>query len=148
MPPERSIGYEIKTLSNLMKRRINKMTGMGRGSGFTHMHRLVVRFLAENQQRDVFQRDIESEFHIRRSTVTGLLQRMERSGLIHREPVAYDARLKKITLTQKSIDIHNNIKREIENLENRFANKLTDAEIDSFFALTAKIKRNIEQDEP
>ena len=36
----------------------------------------------------MFQRDVEAEFNIRRSTATGILQLMEKNGFLLREPVA------------------------------------------------------------
>lgn len=143
---ERYIGREIKTLSNMMKRRLHITTGIHKPE-FTHLHRLVIRFLYENQKRDIFQRDIEAEFHIRRSTATGLMQRMEKNGYITRESVDYDARLKKIVLTQKSFDINSTIRRELARIEMTLSHGLTDDELKAFFLITDKIKKNLEQEE-
>lgn len=49
----------------------------------------------------VYQRDIEEQFHIRRSSVTALLKAMEQDGFITRTAVARDARLKSLALTDK-----------------------------------------------
>lgn len=49
---------------------------------------------------DVYQRDIETFFKLRRSTVSSLLNTLERKGLLRREPVPHDARLKKLVLTE------------------------------------------------
>ena len=43
---------------------------------------------AERQGRDVYQRDIEQWFNIRRSSVTAMLQGMEQDGFITRSAVA------------------------------------------------------------
>ena len=49
---------------------------------------------ANRNGRDVYQRDIEQWFNIRRSSVTALLQGMEQDGFITRCAVEKDARLK------------------------------------------------------
>ncbi len=49
----------------------------------------------------VYQRDIEEQFHIRRSSVTTLLKAMEEDGFIKRTAVSRDARLKSLALTEK-----------------------------------------------
>lgn len=71
-----------------------------------HIRGQAVRILGfidrESQERDVYQRDIEEEFHIRRSSVTSVLQNLEKNGFITRESVQSDARLKKIVLTEKA----------------------------------------------
>ena len=69
----------------------------------TVVQRHVLRFiLLESLHRDLYQKDVEEAFQIRRSTATGILQLMERNGYIRRESVARDARLKKIVPTQKA----------------------------------------------
>ena len=52
------------------------------------------------------QRDIEREFSITRSTVTNILQLMERKGYIQRQSVPQDARLKQLVLTEEGIRFH------------------------------------------
>ena len=72
--------------------------------------------LYRHREEQVFQRDIEREFSITRSTVTNILQLMERKGYIERRSVPQDARLKKLVLTEE------------ENAElMRLLNKLRDA---------------------
>ena len=51
---------------------------------------------ANNENRDVYQRDVEQWFHIRRSSVTAILQGMEQDGFITRCSVEKDARLKRL----------------------------------------------------
>ena len=45
------------------------------------MHGYLIRYLYENRERDVFQRDLEKKFSISRSAVTATLQLMEKNGL-------------------------------------------------------------------
>ena len=53
---------------------------------------------------DLRQKDFEQQFNIRRSTASNILALIEKNGLIQRESVPYDARLKKIVLTDKAIE--------------------------------------------
>ena len=61
----------------------------------TAMHGWILGYLCRNEHKDIFQKDIEAEFKICRSTVTNILKLMEKKGYIKRESVPYDARLKK-----------------------------------------------------
>ena len=54
---------------------------------------------------EVFQRDIEHEFEIQRSTTTVLFQRMEKKDLIERFTSLKDARQKAVALTDKAVKI-------------------------------------------
>ena len=56
---------------------------------------------ANRSGRDVYQRDIEQWFNIRRSSVTALLQGMEQDGFITRCAVEKDARVKRLVATDK-----------------------------------------------
>jgi DNA-binding MarR family transcriptional regulator len=138
-----AIGYEIKTLSNLIRRRIDSASIFS--EEVTGMQGWIIGYLYHNQQkRDVFQKDIEAEFLIRRSTATGILQLMEKNDMIIRMPVEYDARLKKIVLTRKAIAVHEAIVRELEHLEEQLAQGLTKEEIEAFFTIIRKMKKNVE----
>lgn len=144
MPPTRSIGFEIKSLSNLIKRKIDQNGQKLDVAKFTGVQSWIIGYIFDHKDADKFQRDIEAEFRIRRSTATGVIQRMEKNGLIRRESVPYDARLKKLTLTPKAIQLHAKISCEIDDLEKRLAAGLTEKEIDDFFSIMAKIKKTVE----
>ena len=72
---------------------------------------------AERQGRDVYQRDIEQWFNIRRSSVTAMLQGMEQDGFITRSAVAKDARLKRLIATEKGRACHKQIEASIARFE-------------------------------
>ena len=73
-------------------------------SGLTSIQSRILGHLrhAEEEGRDVFQRDIEDVFRIKRSSVTSVLQTLERKELVVRESVPGDARMKKLVLTEKA----------------------------------------------
>src|SRR5690606_32706222 len=102
----KSIAFEIKVLATLLKRNLDAGRDDTGKESLTGMQGWVLGYLKGNTERDIFQRDLEKEFNIRRATVSGVLQLMERNGLIVREPVEHDARLKKISLTEKGILLH------------------------------------------
>lgn len=94
-------GRLIHILSNQMKRR-NASEAVG-DDGLTTMQKHVLKhILLETMHREVYQKDIEEEFRIRKSTATGILQLMEKNGFISRESSKKDARLKRIVPTPKA----------------------------------------------
>lgn len=144
MEHKRRVGFEIKTISHLMRRNAENSITMKNVERLTGMHSWIIRYLYDNQnKRDIFQRDIETEFSIRRSTVTEILQLMEKNGLITRESVDYDARLKKIILTPKAIAINETIEKEIDEYEKQLSKGLTQEEISNLISTLEKIKNNI-----
>lgn len=143
MHNERHLGLEIRTINNLVKRYFeqHKPEEFNQSTG---VHGWAIRYFYENSDKDIFQRDFEARFSIRRSTATNMLKLMEKNGLIIRESVDYDARLKKIILTEKAITIH---KKAVENicfLENSLKEGISQEELDSFYITLDKIKANLE----
>ncbi len=61
----------------------------------TMMHGWIIRYLYENREQDIFQKDIEQRFAVGRSTVTNLLQLMEKKGFVRRESVKTGCQVKK-----------------------------------------------------
>lgn len=144
MSPNPTILFEIKSLSNLIQRQVDHALSQGGENNLTRMQGFIIGYLSKHNDMDVFQRDVEIEFRIRRSTATGILQLMEKNALIERKPVPFDARLKKLTLTQRAIDLHKNFMREMDNLEANVQRGLTKAEAETFFTILNKIKNNLE----
>lgn len=113
MSDKRLLGYAIKSLNGAFKKNFVRC-GMEAGlDEITLMHGWIMGYLYHNSERDIYQKTIESEFGIQRSTVTSILQLMEKKGYISREAVHGDARLKKIVLTplgkEKAIKTENMI---------------------------------------
>lgn len=144
MSHQRTIGFAVKALANQIKRAMDSMLGDDFES-LTGMHFGVIRLVSgAPPEQDLFQRDIEEHFNIRRSTATGILQLMEKNGLIRREPVEYDARLKKIVLTGKAERTCRRLHDLSHELEARASKGLTQEELDTFFRVLEKISHNLE----
>lgn len=59
----------------------------------------------------------------------------------------YDARLKKIVLTEKAIEIHHKATQNIKNIENTLKKGITYEELKFFYSVIDKIKANLEVEE-
>ncbi len=93
----------------------------------------------------VYQKDIEQVFHIQRSTATGILKLLEQRGSIRRESEKSDARLKRITVTEKAIQTKKRVDETIEGVEKRLVRGLSEEEIKTYIELTEKMRRNLEK---
>ena len=95
-----TVGRSVGMLSNLIRRHFSTFSFHDTLSGT--QGKTLHFILARGQECDVFQKDIEEEYSLRPPTATKLLKDMEKNGLIYREAVPYDARLKRIVATKKS----------------------------------------------
>lgn len=143
MRQEHHVGYEIKALANLLRRKVLETTGEPQGDEFTEMQAKILGFLCHNQDQEVYQKDIEEAFYIRRSTASRLLKRLEAQGFIERRPVSRDARLKQVTTTAKAEALHQEIMERISSVERTLTRGLTQQELDQFLATVEKLKRNL-----
>ena len=141
------VGFQIRRLSKLVKRLVDRVAFSQGEERTTGMQGWIVGYLFENQDRDIYQRDIQEQFSVRRSTATGILQLMEKNGLITRSPVSHDARLKKLTLTPNAIEQHQRIVKGIRTVEERVSQCLTPEERRTFLGLCEKIAANLEDDD-
>lgn len=110
---EMHVGRLIHVLSHTMKR--HNPAEVMENDDLTTMQKHVLKFiLLETIHRDLYQKDIEEEFQIRKPTVTGILQLMEKNGYIYRECAKQDARLKRILPTEKAESLRQPILHSIE----------------------------------
>lgn len=107
----RYIGYEIKDINNLLTRRIFLMY-KNNNKIITPIQYKIIDYLLINEK--AYQKDLEKEFNLRRSTISGILKTMEKNNLILKET---NNRINEIFLTvdiKKEIKI---IKEQMINLE-------------------------------
>lgn len=140
------VGFTIRRLDHVLRRNLEACVKKEGIDEITLMHGWIIRYLYENQNRDIFQKDIEKNFSIGRSTVTGIIQILEKKGFVSRECVEHDARLKKVTLTQKGMDSHRKIE-ELITCQNQKMTEGVDAkELECFLRVAEQIRVNLEKD--
>lgn len=140
----RHVSRELIGLSNML-RRISLSDILSDTGHPTQVQYWFLNYIYEKvDHQDVFQKDLEAVFKIRRSTATSILKLMERNGYITRSSVDYDARLKKISLTSKGFMFCDEHDDRINNLEAQVTQGFSEEELMTLFILLDKIKNNIE----
>jgi len=143
MEKDKFLTNKLRRVENALKRKGNiRAKKYGLKKPPTKMQGQILEYVYITSG-DVFQKDIEAEFGLRRPTASEILSKMEANGLIHRTSVDFDARLKKITLTKISVDIIEDIKNEHKQFEARVTKGLTANEIELFEKVLEKIETNI-----
>lgn len=146
---ERKMGIrrEIMGLTNQLRRNADAVTARYGGKHFTGMQSFILAYLYDcaEEGREVFQRDIEREFYIGRSTASGILSLMEKNGLILRLSVPQDARLKKLAPTPKAGEICRAIRSDLDRIDASFENALTPEEKEQMMAMLEKLWKAVEE---
>ena len=147
MNREKDIGFAVRKISNLIKRDVEKTRirlGIDPVKG---VNGWAIKYFYDNRDKDIFQKDFETKFSIRRSTASCILKTMEQKGLILRQSVESDARLKKIVLTEKAVEIHHKITDEIHNREKRLRNGISPDDLEVFFKVIDRLCVNMEDND-
>lgn len=142
---KRKIGFEISHCSRMIKRYMDSNAIKSYIDEMTGTHGWALKYFYKNRDKDIFQRDFEREFDIRRSTASSILSLMEKNGLITRQSVESDGRLKKIMLTDKAVDIHKRVEAAFDKMEEDIMKGISEEETEAFLKTLDRIKSNIER---
>lgn len=145
MPYQTDISFQLHNLSHLLKRRMeHSLTCCHIDDTVSRNNGWILGYLAHHPDQNVFQKDIENAFCVRRSTVSKVIRLMETKGLIRRESVPNDARLKKLVLTPDGMKLHKAIEQQILDTENLLRQSITDEELEIFSRIMDKFRNAIE----
>lgn len=145
MDRSKAVGFQTRKLANVFRRAMDCSAVKKHADTLTGVHGWILGYLydRELEGKNVYQKDLEQDFGIRRSTVTQMMQLMEKNGLITRECVSLDARLKRLVLTDKGKEIHLLVVRDIQSLEDAAVKGISQDEINAFLTTAEKIKSNV-----
>lgn len=137
---EPMLGRTLKFTSHIIDRRINQLIAENNGENISPVQGRLLGFLHWNADREVYQKDVEEEFGVTRSTVATNLKLMEQRGYITREGVPGDARLKKLVLTAQGEAAHQKIDASLRQMEAELRAAFTPEEYALLIELLEKIK--------
>ena len=104
---------------------------------------MIISYLSQNSDRELYQKDIEKKFSISGATATTTLKAMEKEGLILRTASSEDARLKKISLTGKAYEHDAKVRQNIKRLDEAIESGFTEEEITIFRDYLERVTQNL-----
>ncbi len=138
---------QLASIVNQLHRLVLIMPEAKFPTGMTVSQLSTMGYLAMREGSDVYQRDIETFFHLRRSTVSSLLNTLERKGLLQREPVPHDARLKKLVLTEAGLALSTQALSVMRRMNQVLIQGLTPEEVVQLSGLLGKVEATLSQSE-
>lgn len=96
-----NLGLEVRILSNLIYNELNRTTM--EAENLTIHQCWILQYLSENSDKEVYQKDIEQLFSIKRSTANEMLRTIEARKFIKRSLSEDDARKHILTVTQSGL---------------------------------------------
>ena len=134
-------GKWINRVSHQLKR---QMLWPDEPGDLTILQKSILHFiLFETMKRDLYQKDLEKEFKVRRSTASENLRLLEKKGYLYRECAKEDARLKKIIPTEKAVCLRGQLLKSIERTEERIRQGIPEEDLKVFFRVLKQISANL-----
>ena len=135
-------GVLIKKLDKVFKQNFDQELER---VGLTFSQMRVLRFLEDNPNTKITQKDISKELDIQHSTTIGLLKRMKEKGLVTVVVDEDNRRCRNIFLTSKAEEISCEMERGRTIMENRVVASFTEEEKEIFYRLLNKAIDNLKE---
>lgn len=143
MRNEKHLAIRFKSINNQIKRLFERTAIEKNDANLTGMQYAILGFLSEqDEEQDIFQRDIEAEFNIRRSTASSMLRLLEERGYIIRKNISGDARLKKIITTDKAKELDQIAMKNMNEMDAILTKGIPPDELEKFYSVLKKISDN------
>ena len=139
---QKTVGLVLKDLNQAVHRAVERVATREVDGSITPMQLWIIKFLSSQKAENVYQKDVEKEFRVKRATVSGLLQRMEKANLLVRVVAEADARRKLLKLTPRALALHNRIENTLLQLEKELEKGINPVERDVFMKVVAQIQEN------
>ncbi len=139
----KSIGLEIKKVNNLIIRYLIEKTKEITNIPLTPVQIMIIRFLNNSVNKNIYQKDIEDFVQMRKSTISGVLDTMEKNNIISRINSKNDLRSKRIILTDFGKELSIKLKIQKEEFDNLLKNNINDEELNIFYNVIDKIIFNL-----
>lgn len=141
----KEIYYQIKDLEVLAMRSLFNFPKKEKFKPPTITQARIMKYILENKDKEIFQKDLEHKLNLRRATVSEVLSTMEKKGLIKREKNERDARSNKIILSMHESNEYYKIKQNIEKLEQKLIENISKDELNTFISTLEKMKENLKK---
>lgn len=93
-------------------------------------------------------KDVRTAWNADKATLSGIISRMERDGLLTVSTATIDKRRKSLTITEKGQRIYNKLQSMIEQVDKMATNGISDKEMDIFLSVLDKIGCNLKDFHP
>lgn len=135
------LGIEVRVLSNSMHKTLNQMTL--ETEGLTVHQCWILQHLAEHQQQEVRQKDIEELFSIRRSTANDMLRILEKKQYLERRTAPSDARANILVITETGLQANERVHQCMVRFVDMFHKDIPAHELESFRLTLRKLCANL-----
>lgn len=145
---KRELGQMICHASRLFRRQMDHSISAAMGDDadevFSGRNLWVLRYVKEHEGEEIYQRDLEKTFRLRRSTISNMIDLMVRKQFLVREQVPGDKRLKRLLLTEKGEAILCEVAHAAEAMETALREQFSPGEYTELTGLLERLNDSLE----
>lgn len=143
---ERPVGYYLKSADHAIRKFIQTQIRDLGIDEVTSVHGYILQYIvaSENSGKDIYQKDLETHMEVGKSSITAVLNIMEKNGYIERKSVKHDARLKKIIATEKGKEVAAVLTDSIKEAEKLVLSDFSEEEKEMFYSLLERVRKRAE----
>ncbi len=106
-------------------------------------HGWLIGYLYQHEDEEIYQRDLEDELHLAKSSIATILQTLEQGGYIRREVPDHDARQKRVVLTDAGRVFEQKMRVRIEESERQVCSGISDEDMAVFTRVMRRMLANM-----
>ncbi len=138
----RDAGYLIGLIKKELDKRKNNDI---KEFNITHTQFQIIMFLYHNQDRYVFQKDVEKELDISKATASAMIDRLENNNFIKRISSEKDSRYKYLVLLPKAFEVRDVVISRCRKGEDKIFKDFTPKEREDVIVSLEKILKNVKE---
>ena len=138
------LGLELRAIANRIERIQNAYLKQ-RGYGEYSTTQCGIIGYIRNHEGNVYSRDLEKVLCIRSSSITGIVERMEKKGMLSRVQVKHDGRMKKLVLVPGREALFKEASNAVLDVEADLIKNISSSERTQLFLILTKLKATIDE---
>lgn len=143
---ERLVSDELHYVDILIKKTIFKYSkDMSFKSFPSPLQERIMIYLDDNKDNIVYQKDLEKELNVSKVTISEVLNKMEKNGIIFRETSKIDGRNKSIKCNYGNFDKFENLRECLKEIDENLLKDISDEELKVFNEVLNKMKKNLKE---
>jgi len=137
----------VKCLQNLIKKNFEYSDYIKANPDMTTTKGFIIGYInwANKENRPVYQKDIERDFQISRSTASEFLDSLEQSGIIKRVVDEVDQRKKQLFCTEKGHELMSELDQTMKEVNVKMLEGFSDEEKEVFKSLLERMINNLKK---
>ena len=137
------VGFAVHDLSKRFKTFLQNLNEEEDADPAAVSHGWLIGYLYDNRDKVIYQRDLEEQLHLAKSSIATILQTLEQAGYIRRETPPHDARQKQVILTPEGRKFDQRMRRRIMTSEKQVRKDIPAEDLEVFFRVLRQMAGNL-----